>query len=331
MNDRASLVLGMSSGLLRRNARLRKEYLYRKSLEGVEAEQYEKKRKIRKALEEGKPLPTELRSEEASLRREIALEDDNTAVPRTHIDDEYANAGAIPPKVLITTSRDPSSRLAQFAKELKLVFPNAQRLNRGGLIVKDLVESARAHEFTDIVVVHEHRYVRNLPVAGMTSFLLCNALGRGVYLIHSLIWRPFLDIHRGEPDGMVVCHLPFGPTTFFGLSNVVCRHDIGDKREVGTVSGAYPHLIFDGFSGKLGERVKCVLRHLFPAVKQEDSAKGRVMTFANHGRDDFISFRHHAYVKGRDGPGKNAIELTEKVRLTLLGRVIDAIQSACLA
>ena len=44
----------MSSGLLRRNARLRKEYLYRKSLEGKEAEQYEKKRKIRKALEEGK-------------------------------------------------------------------------------------------------------------------------------------------------------------------------------------------------------------------------------------------------------------------------------------
>ena len=34
-------------------------------------------------------------------------------------------------RVLITTSRDPSSRLTQFAKELKLVFPNAQRINRG--------------------------------------------------------------------------------------------------------------------------------------------------------------------------------------------------------
>lgn len=38
-------------GLLRRNARLRKEYLYRKSLEGKEKELYEKKRKIRQALE----------------------------------------------------------------------------------------------------------------------------------------------------------------------------------------------------------------------------------------------------------------------------------------
>jgi len=40
-----------SGGVLRRNARLRKEYLYRKSLEGKERESYEKKRKIRQALE----------------------------------------------------------------------------------------------------------------------------------------------------------------------------------------------------------------------------------------------------------------------------------------
>lgn len=36
--------------MLRRNARLRKEYLYRKSLEGAEREEYEKKRLIRQAL-----------------------------------------------------------------------------------------------------------------------------------------------------------------------------------------------------------------------------------------------------------------------------------------
>lgn len=39
--------------MLRRNARLRKEYLYRKSLEGKEKEQYEKKRLIRQALAGG--------------------------------------------------------------------------------------------------------------------------------------------------------------------------------------------------------------------------------------------------------------------------------------
>jgi U3 small nucleolar ribonucleoprotein protein IMP4 len=40
-----------NAGMLRRNARLRKEFLYRKSLEGKERELYEKKRKIREALE----------------------------------------------------------------------------------------------------------------------------------------------------------------------------------------------------------------------------------------------------------------------------------------
>lgn len=84
---------------------------------------------------EGKPLPSELRREEAKLRHDVELEDDNTAVPRTHIDDEYAHAGERDPKILITTSRDPSTRLVSFAKELKLVFPNAQRINRGGMVL----------------------------------------------------------------------------------------------------------------------------------------------------------------------------------------------------
>lgn len=61
----------------------------------------------------------------------MELEDDETAKPKSSIDDEYAQAGVMDPKVCVTTSRDPSSRLKQFAKELKLVVPNAQRINRG--------------------------------------------------------------------------------------------------------------------------------------------------------------------------------------------------------
>jgi hypothetical protein len=37
--------------MLRRNVRLRKEYLYRKGLEGKERAEYEKKRAIKRALE----------------------------------------------------------------------------------------------------------------------------------------------------------------------------------------------------------------------------------------------------------------------------------------
>ena len=47
------------------------------------------------------------------------------------MDDEYAMAGVEDPKVCVTTSRDPSSRLKKFIKEIKLIIPNSQRINRG--------------------------------------------------------------------------------------------------------------------------------------------------------------------------------------------------------
>ena len=53
-------------------------------------------------------------------------------------------------------------------------------------------------------------------------------------------------------DGLVVCHLPYGPTASFTLSNTIMRHDIPD---VGTMSEAFPHLVFHQFTSKLGKRV----------------------------------------------------------------------------
>ena len=162
---------------------------------------------------EGKPIPTELRAEEAALRDQASLEDVRTAAVSTHVDDEYARAGEEDPRIMLTTSRNPSTRLTAFVKELKLVFPNCTRLNRGGQVVKEMVESCRAGGYSDIIVVHEH---------------------------------------RGEPDGLVVCHLPFGPTAYFGLMNCVARHDIKDTA-LGTVSEAYPHLILEA----RWQRVRC--------------------------------------------------------------------------
>ncbi|CAL1373975.1 unnamed protein product [Linum trigynum] len=250
--------------MLRRNVRLRREYLYRKSLEGKERLRYENKRKISEALQEGKPIPTELRNVEAELRAEIDLEDDKTAVPRSYIDDEYATATEKDPKILLTTSRDPSAPLVQFVKELKIVFPNAERINRGGQVISEIIESCRSHDFTDVILVHEH---------------------------------------RGVPDGMIISHLPFGPTAYFGLLNVVTRHDIKDKKAIGTMSEAYPHLILDNFNTKLGERTANILKHLFPVPKPDTK---RILTFAN--QSDYISFRHHVYEK-RGGP--KSVELRE--------------------
>lgn len=40
---------------------------------------------------------------------------------------------------------------------MRLVVPNSQRINRGGLVLTELVETCRNHGFTDIVILHEHR------------------------------------------------------------------------------------------------------------------------------------------------------------------------------
>jgi U3 small nucleolar ribonucleoprotein protein IMP4 len=79
--------------MLRKLARQRKDYLHRKGLEKEEQSKYAKKQQLRNSLAKGKHFPNELRNEERGLRQEIDLEDDFTAIPRTHMDDEYVTAG----------------------------------------------------------------------------------------------------------------------------------------------------------------------------------------------------------------------------------------------
>lgn len=237
--------------MIRRQARERRQYIYAKSLEAQERQTWERKQQIKDALASGKALPTELRKNAKELGKDLAF-DEAQAEPSTHVDNEYSRAGILDPKIIVTTSRDPSSKLLQFAKEMRLVFPNSHRINRGNYVVKELADACRANDVTDLVILHEH---------------------------------------RGTPDAMIVSHFPHGPTVFFTLHNVTLRHDIASYKE-STVSEQYPHLIFENFSSKLGERIRDVLKYLFP-VPKEDSK--RVMTFSNE--DDFISFRHHVFVK----------------------------------
>jgi len=55
-------------------------------------------------------------------------------------------------------------------------------MNRGAYVIKDIINACKENNFTDLIILHEH---------------------------------------KGEPDGMIVCHMPFGPTAYFGLSNVI--------------------------------------------------------------------------------------------------------------
>lgn len=81
------------------------------------------------------------------------------------------------------------------------------------------------------------------------------------------------------------------------------RHDIGSKREVGTVSEVHPHLIIDNMTTKLGQRIGSIIKYLFPVPPQDSK---RVVTLAN--RNDHISVRNHIYQQPK---GVKSIELTE--------------------
>lgn len=185
----------------------------------------EKRAQLKASLASGKPLDPTIANDKA-LREDFKYDESKDKDDsEMDIDDEYVlTSGIIDPRPLVTTSRSPSARLGAFAKEIRLLLPTSIRLNRGTLVLGDLVSSASSAALTDMILLHEH---------------------------------------RGTPTAMTISHLPHGPTASFSLHNVVLRQDIPNAAR-GTVSESYPHLVFEGFKTKLGARIVQILKHLFP-------------------------------------------------------------------
>lgn len=250
--------------MLRRQARERRDYLHRRALQLRDASIAEKRSLLKKSLATGKPLSKEVASDK-QLKKNFKY-DESLDAARETIDDEYAAlSGIVDPRPLVSTSRSPSTRLSAFSKEIRLLLPTSIRLNRGGLILPNLIHSAKAAQLSDIILLHEH---------------------------------------RGTPTAMTISHLPHGPTASFSLHNVMLRADIPNASR-GTVSESYPHLVFEGFTTKLGLRVVQILKHLFPPRDGPHRVGNRVVTFKNV--DDSIEVRHHVFVQ----TGYRDVELAE--------------------
>ncbi|NXA01560.1 IMP4 protein, partial [Nesospiza acunhae] len=101
---------------LRRQARERREYLQRRAKEQQQQRQRERRESLKRALDENRLLPTELRHEALALQKELEFDFQAPGETGDSQDDEYRWAGLEPPKVMVTTSRDPSARLRLFAK-----------------------------------------------------------------------------------------------------------------------------------------------------------------------------------------------------------------------
>ncbi|XP_030640184.1 ribosome production factor 1 [Chanos chanos] len=155
------------------------------------------------------------------------------------------------PKVLITTSDRPRGRTVRFCEQLATIIPDAHVYYRRGLALKRIIPQCIARGFTYLMVINEDRKV---------------------------------------PNGMVLCHLPDGPTAHFKVSSVRLRKEM--KRRGKEPTEHHPEVILNNFTTRLGHTVGRLFAALFP---HDPQFVGRqVATF--HNQRDFIFFRFHRYI-----------------------------------
>ncbi|XP_072174168.1 ribosome production factor 1-like isoform X2 [Diadema setosum] len=154
------------------------------------------------------------------------------------------------PKVLITTSDKAAWRTRRLCKELSSCIPDSQVHHRRHLPLKRIIKKAQENDFTDLLVINDD---------------------------------------RGKPNGLVISHLPEGPTTHFKMSSVKLRQDI---KRCGKTSDHKPELILNNFNTRLGHTIGRQIASLFP--HDPNFVGRRVVTF--HNQRDYIFFRHHRYV-----------------------------------
>ena len=158
------------------------------------------------------------------------------------------------PKVLVTTSIN--STLHREAEVLVDLLPNAKYVRRSShryghkFSIREISAFAAKREYTTLVVLEE-------------------------------------DLKR--PSGLIIVHLPIGPTFHFTITNWYEGKSIPGH---GRPTGHIPELILNNFTTPLGLLAAHLFRSLYPSNPE---LQGRqVVTL--HNQRDFIFLRRHRYV-----------------------------------
>ncbi|KAL1021617.1 hypothetical protein UPYG_G00015590 [Umbra pygmaea] len=213
-----------------------------------------KKKKEREALGDKAPpkeIPKTIENQRVYDETTVDPEDEEVAFDEaTDEFSAYFNR-LTNPKVLITTSDRPRGRTVKFCRQLATVIPDAHVYYRRGLALKKIIPQCVARGFTYLMVINENRKIAN---------------------------------------GMVLCHLPDGPTAHFKVSSVRLRKEMKRKGEEPTEHT--PEVILNNFTTRLGHSIGRLFAALFP---HDPQFVGRqVATF--HNQRDFIFFRFHRYI-----------------------------------
>uniref|UniRef100_A0A6P7GCC6 Probable ribosome production factor 1 n=1 Tax=Diabrotica virgifera virgifera TaxID=50390 RepID=A0A6P7GCC6_DIAVI len=230
------------------------------------------KKEAKKARDkEGQPKKVPHTIESLREKDETTITDLNDAENELVLDDleedEFSEfyKQSYEPKVLITYADNPMKKTRIFGRELTRIIPNSVSLYRNRSGVKKMVKSATQKGYTDILIVNEH---------------------------------------KKEPDGLLLIHLPDGPTAHFRVSNVRITTEL--RKNHRDITAHRPEVVLNNFSTRLGLTVGRMLGALFHYDPEFEGQ--RAVTF--HNQRDFIFFRHYRY--GFDANGK-------KCRLKELG------------
>ncbi|XP_068563526.1 ribosome production factor 1 [Cebidichthys violaceus] len=213
-----------------------------------------KKKKEREALGDKAPpkeVPKTIENQRVYDETTVDPQDEEIAFDEgTDEFSAYFN-GLTNPKVLITTSDRPRGRTVRFCEQLATVIPDAHVYYRRGLALKRIIPQCVARNFTYLMVINEDRKV---------------------------------------PNGLVLCHLPDGPTAHFKISNARLRKEMKRRGKDPTLHS--PEVILNNFTTRLGHSIGRMFAALFP---QDPQFVGRqVATF--HNQRDFVFFRFHRYI-----------------------------------
>lgn len=224
----------------------------------MKKEQKKQKTKARRGKKEAEARGEQVERQEPRTIEKMR-EPDETIVPPedSEVEDDeamdefekYFSQGKTP-KVLLTTQRKPSAKLYDFMKELIHVIPNTFYWPRRDFTFKQICTYASNKDFTDVILFTEKSKVI---------------------------------------QGLYVCHLPKGPTSFWRLT----RLKLGQEMKGGATCNSThnPELIMNNFSSRLGRRLGRQLAALFP--QKPDFQGRRTVTF--HNQRDFVFFRHYRY------------------------------------
>jgi len=217
----------------------------------------EKKKRIEKRKREGND------DGENPLKKQRTLEntrepDDTMVLPNDNevIEDEAGDEfaeyfkGNVKPKIFITTSNKRTQETRKFVDDLVRILPNTFYYDRMNVPMKNVINYCKKKEFTDIIVINED---------------------------------------NKRPNGLLLVHLPNGPTALFRLSSVQCSKEILNH---GATTDHNPEVFLNNFNTRLGHTVGRMLGSLLPSKPQFRGR--RIVTFYN--QRDFIFFKHHRYI-----------------------------------